>query len=155
MWVSCTGTGATTTALEAAGAAEDPGAWVSVVAGFEMADSAALEVACEACSEVVDWTTGAETTEVVGTPWLAASLVGSACVDWAALLVITLDAATLDGTALVVALSAMTLDVAVEVATEVVLAVILAVAVALAIILAVSVAVAVATGKVVAVELTG
>jgi hypothetical protein len=135
------------------------------VAGFEMAGSAAWEVAGEACTEVVDWTTGAETTEVEGAPWLAASLVGSAWVDWAALLVITLEAAMLDGTALVVALPVMTLDVAVEVATEVALAVrlavavalavTLAVAVALAVILAVSVAVAVATGKVVAVALTG
>jgi hypothetical protein len=125
------------------------------VAGFELTGSAALEVADEACSEVVDWTTGAETTEVEGAPWLAASLVGSAWVDWAALLVITLEAATLDGTALEVALAVMTLEVAVEVATEVALAVRLAVAVALAVILAVSVAVAVATGKVVAVALTG
>lgn len=111
------------------------------MAGFELAGSAALEVADEACSKVVDWTTGAETTGVEGAPWLAASLVGSACVDWAALLVITLDAATL--------------EVAVEVATEVALAARLAVAVALAVTLAVSVAVAVATGKVVAVALTG
>lgn len=115
------------------------------MAGFELADSAALEVAGEACSEVVDWTAGAETTEVEGAPWLAASLVGSAWVDWAALLVTTLEAATLDGTALEVALPVMALEVAVEVATEV----------ALAVILAVSVAVAVATGKVVAVALTG